>query len=140
MFNFTKKPKENNPGQVLIPVNHPNPPEKHEVDAAYILARHYRCVIEFIVPIDDFKRRTADIIMQNNVWEIKTPEGSSKYTIQKQIRRASKQAKNIIIDTRRTKLKFERIEKQALFEISKRPAVKKVILIDKKEKIVEIFK
>jgi len=64
--------------------------------------------------------------------------GKSKYTIQEQFRRASKQAKNIIIDTRRTKLKDEFIKKAVLFELKKRPNIKKVVIIDKLEKVIEI--
>ena len=135
---FKKKVKQENPGQVIIPTNHPNPPEPHEVDAAFTLARHYRCVVEFLVPIDDYKRKTADIVMFGVEWEIKCPVGKSKYTIQEQFRRASKQAKNIIIDTRRTKLKDELITKSIFVELRKRPNIKKVILINKNEKVIEI--
>ena len=61
-------------------------------------------------------------------WEIKSPTGKSRFTVQEQFRRASKQAKNIIIDTRRTKLNYESIEKSVLFEMEKRPYIKRVIL------------
>ena len=134
---FKKKEKQPNPGQVVIPVNHPNPPVTHEIDAAFTLARHYKCVVEFLVPVDDYKRKTPDIVMLGTEWEIKSPTGNSKYTIQKQFRRASKQAKNIIIDTRRTKLKDDNIEKAIIIELKKRSNIKKVILINKKEKVLD---
>jgi hypothetical protein len=137
---FKKKSKEINPGKVITPVDLRKPLEDYEIDAANILARHYKCDVEFIVPIDDYKRKTADILMQGAMWEIKTPEGASKYTIQKQIRRASKQAKNIVIDTRRTKLSDIRIEKDVQTEINRRHNIRKVILINKFDKIVEIQK
>lgn len=136
---FKKKRRQPNPGQVVIPTDHPNPPEPHEVDVAYILARHYRTAVEFLVPIDDYKRRSADIVMLAVTWEIKCPTGASKSTIRNQFRRASRQSKNIIIDMRRTKLKSKKIEKEVLFQIKERPYIKKVILIDKSEKVLEIF-
>lgn len=74
-------------------------------------------------------------------WELKCPTGASKATIENQFRRASKQAKNIIIDTRRTSLGFESIEKDVLFVIKERPSMKKInkiILIDKFENVVVI--
>ena len=40
-------------------------------------------------------------------------------------------SKNIIIDSRRTKLNFSDIEKKVLIEVKKRPSINKVILIDK---------
>jgi len=126
-----KKDKQINHGQVIIPVGHPNPPEPHEVDAAYVLARHYQTTVEFLVPVDDYKRKSADIVMLGVAWEIKCPTGVSKSTIRNQFRRASRQSKNIIIDLRRTKLKYKSIEKEVLFQIKERPYIKKVILIDK---------
>ena len=77
--------------------------------------------------------------MNNIEWEIKSPVGKSKHTIQEQFKRASKQAKNIIIDARRTKLKDNLIKKHILVEINKRSNIKKVILINKKRKVIEIY-
>ena len=71
-------------------------------------------------------------------WEIKCPSGDSKSTIRNQFRRASRQSKNIIIDLRRTRLKYQIIEKSVFSEIRERPYIKKVILIDKSEKVIEI--
>ena len=71
---------------------------------------------------------------------VKTPKGKSKSTIGTQFSRASKQSGNIIIDTRHTKLRYERIEATVKLEMSKRHEVKKVILIRKPKIIVEFFK
>ena len=133
-----KKDRKLNLGQVIIPLGHPNPPEPHELDAAFILARHFRCTVEFLVPIDDYKRKTADIVMFGTQWEMKSPTGASKATIENQFRRASKQSKNIIVDTRRTTLEDKEIEKSIVRETKKHSAIKKVILINKSEKVVEM--
>ena len=135
-----KKKKDINPGKVIIPAGHPNPPDPHEVDVAMILASHYRTEVKFLLPIDDYKRKTADIVMHGVAWEIKCPIGKSKYTIQEQFRRASKQAKNIIIDTRRTKLKYNIIEKSVQLELKKRPSINKTLLINKSKKVIEVIK
>ena len=71
-------------------------------------------------------------------WEMKSPTGKSKYNIQDQLRRASKKSKNIIIDTRRTKLNDEQIEKDIVIVLKKRPSINKIILINKFEKVIEI--
>jgi len=138
MFN---KKRQKSRGNVIIPNNHPNPPLPHEVNIASVLAKHYKTEVEFIVPIDDYLRKTADIKMLGVEWELKCPIGASKRTIEHQFRRASRQANNIIIDTRRTKLDFDEVEKKVRFEIKVRPSMKnirKIILIDKFEKVVEI--
>ena len=142
MFSFKRKPKQFNQGKVIIPVGHPNPPEPHEEDVAKLLALHYGTTVEFIVPIDDYKRKSADIIMNGMEWEIKCPIGASKSTIENQFRAASKQAKNIIMDTRMTKMKYKDIERKVLFELKNRPSMKKVnkvILINKQKLVVEIL-
>ena len=83
------------------------------------------------MPVDDYMRKTADIIMLGVEWEMKSPIGNSKATIENQFRRASKQSKHIVIDTRRTTLEYDRIEKMLLLEMNKRPIIKRVILIKK---------
>ena len=133
-----KKSKQLNPGQVIIPASHPNPPEPHEIDVAWILARHFRCTVEFLIPIDDYMRKTADIIMHGVEWEIKSPAGDSKSTIGNQFRTASRQSKYIVIDTRKTTLEFVSIEKSVHHEIKKRVTIKKVILINKSAVVIEI--
>ena len=132
------KRKDKNPGQVIIPASHPSPPEPHEVDAAMVLAYHYQCTVEFLVPVDDYKRKTADVKMLGVEWEIKCPVGMSKSTIRNQFRRASEQSKCIIIDGRRTKLRKQSIVKSVIHEIKERPYIKKVILIDKSKNVIEI--
>ncbi|MCL2427541.1 MAG: hypothetical protein FWD05_14540 [Oscillospiraceae bacterium] len=124
--------------QVIIPVGHPNPPEPHEIDAASILARHYQCTVNFLIPVEDYKRKSADMVMFGVQWEMKSPIGASKSTIENQFRRASKQSKNIVIDTRRTSLNDEDIKKAIIRETKKHSSVKRVILIDKSKKVVEI--
>ena len=135
-----KKEKQIYSGKVIIPVGYSNQPEPHEEDVAKILARHFMTSVKFLMPIDDYKRKTADIKMLGVNWEIKCPKGNSKSTIRNQFRRASGQSKNIIIDTRRTKLKYKNIEKSVLFELSKRPYVKRLILIDQSENVIEILR
>jgi len=137
---FTKKPKQFNPGKVIIPVGHPNPPAHHEIDVATILASHYQTTVEFIMPIDDFKRKTPDIKMLDSEWEIKSPKGKSKSTISNQLRRGSKQSCNLIIDTRHTKIKFVEMERRVRFGVRNSTTIKRVIFINKSGKVVELLK
>jgi len=137
-FMSKKKHKQHNPGQVIFPANHPNPPQQHEIDVAYILARYYRTTVEFLIPIDDFKRKSADIKMFGIQWEIKSPVGGSKSTIQNQFRRGAKQSKNIILDVRRTKLKYEIAQKRVRFELQKHPHLNKIILVENLKNFVNV--
>ncbi|MDR0652621.1 MAG: hypothetical protein LBG12_04870 [Synergistaceae bacterium] len=133
-----KKNKKINQGQVIIPTGQPKPPEPHEVDAAWILARHYSCTVVFLIPVDDYKRKTPDIVMQGLEWEIKSPTGNSKNTIDRQLKRAVKQSKNLVFDGRRTALSDSDIEKIVALEMTKRGSIRKVIFITKLGGVVEI--
>ncbi|MDR0518634.1 MAG: hypothetical protein LBG82_01055 [Clostridiales Family XIII bacterium] len=136
----SKKNGQSNIGQVIIPAGHPNPPEAHEVEAAQILAAHYGCAIEFLLPVDDYMRNTPDLTIQGIEWELKSPVGKSKNTIRRQLWRGAKQSKNIIIDARRTPLKDDRIENVLRFEMEKRTSIKRLIFISKTSQVLELKK
>jgi hypothetical protein len=136
---MTKKDKNINPGRVIIPAGHPNPPEPHEIETARILARHFRCAVEFLIPIDDYKRKTPDIVMLGLEWEIKSLTGKSKKNVGSQFKRASTQSKRIVFDGRRTSISDAVIEKTIRFELAKRPSTKRLIFITKSAEVIEIL-
>jgi hypothetical protein len=135
---MSKKYKAFHPGQVVIPAGHPNPPEPHEVAIAWILARRYRCTIEFLIPVDDYRRKTPDIVMHGIEWEIKSPTGKAKNTIERQLKRASKQSGYMVFDGRRTPIPDVDIKDGILSELKKRTSIKKLIFITKSAAVVEI--
>jgi len=102
------------------------------------LARHFQSTVQFLVPVDDYKRKTADIVMLGVEWEMKCPHGASRSTISNQLRWASKQARNIIIDTRYTKLDYLDIEKKVRLESNRKSTIKKALLINKSGQVIEI--
>jgi hypothetical protein len=124
--------------RVIVNPNLSNPPSAHEIDAARIVAKHYDTVIEFLRPVEGYKIKTADFVMNGLMWEIKSPIGNSKLTVSRQFKIASKQSKFIVFDSRRTKLSDDFIEKQIRFEITKRTTIKKVIFIKKSAEILEL--
>jgi len=127
IMRYMRKKAQKNCGQVKIPENHPNPPLPHEVETASVLANHFQCDVEFLIPVYDYKRKTADIIMLGIEWELKCPTGASKATVENQLRKISKQARNIVIDTRRSALEYDTIAKRVLYELKNRPSMKKSI-------------
>lgn len=68
-------------------------------------------------------RNSPDIQMCSKKWEIKTPKGDGKYTIEHAIQHASKQSHHIIIDLRQCKMP----ESKALSKIQKESNLRKVI-------------
>lgn len=69
-------------------------PEPHELLAAQIIAEFYHCKVLFL------RRRinkAPDLKINNKTWELKSPKGNGKRTIDNILREASKQSQNIII-------------------------------------------
>jgi hypothetical protein len=129
------KPSKTN---VIVSDNIVPKPEAHEISAAWILAKHFNCVIEFIKPIDGYLRKTPDFIMLNLEWEIKSPKGQSRATVKHQLERASKQSKYIVFDGRRTKLFDDNLLHEIKNGLIERGSIKKIIFIGKDKKVVEL--
>jgi len=134
------KPIKTVNGNVYTPDNMMPQPEHHEKDIAYILSIHFNCDVFFIMPVDDYKRKTPDIRMKGVEWEIKSPLGSSKSTIRTNLNRALKQSKYIVFDSRRTKLDFNTFQSTLLFEMKQHKGIKGMILIDKVGNVIEILR
>ena len=124
---------------VIIPTDLVNPIESHEIEAAWILARHYNVIVEFLKPIDGYKVKTADFVMDGIIWELKSPIGKSKNTIEHTLRRAGKQSRFLVFDGRRAQLSDEFMVQKIHYELSKRRSIKKVIFINKNQEVLEIL-
>ena len=90
------------------------PPEKHEFETAKFFAAMGKNII-FLKPSNNPETYTPDILMDGVEWEMKSPTGDSKRTIETNFRKAVKQSKYIIFDLRRIKLP----EKQCLTQLEK---------------------
>jgi hypothetical protein len=91
------------------------------------------------MPVDDYKRTTADIVMLGVEFEMKSPIGKSRTTIGRQIERAARQSKYIIVDGRRTELDDDLIVKRIRYELGKRRSIKRVIYISSFSEVLEII-
>jgi hypothetical protein len=126
--------------QVVISKSIIPSPEEHEVSAAWILARHYNCPIEFLKPLDGYKRKTPDFVMRALEWEMKSPIGNSETTISNNLITAKLQSPNIVFDARRTKIPDKKIESELSKYLTQRKSIYRIIMIAKDEKVVEIRK
>lgn len=112
---------------VIIPENMAPPPEKHEVEIAWILARHYNFIVEFLKPTDSYKSKTPDVVMNGVMWEFKSPMSSSKkYAVRYPFKIALKQSRNVVMDGRRSKLDDKYLQHQIQIEIAKHSKVGRV--------------
>ena len=102
--------------------------EKHENETVvYFTNLGYN--IELIPPSNTPKAKTPDFMMDGKAWEMKSPQGKSRVTVEHAFKRAAKQSENIIIDLRRTKIPTNQVKTslEKLFKASRRIRNLKVI-------------
>jgi hypothetical protein len=124
---------------VIIPNNVKPKPEPHEMETAEIISEHFRSDVKFI------KRganKSADIkILKTGViWEIKSPTGKGKHNIQHNIQDAARQSANVVLDSRRSKLHQTRFKSEAKHQFQIVARAKKMLIITKTRKVLEIIK
>lgn len=113
-------------------------PTKTEINVARIISNYYESNVEFIVR-KDYKTADIRIIRQNLIFEIKSPRGNSKKTIENNLRTAQKQSNNIVIDLSRTKMTTAQAVSRASFFLSHaHPRIKILLVISKQNKVLKI--
>lgn len=122
-------------GKIIIPVGMKPRPRPHEIEAAEILVKHFRTDVEFIPTANS---STPDFLIDGVVWELKSPQGKGKNNIQRQLKYASKQAQNIVLSAQRSKLHINRIKGELTIQFKKTRSLKRLLLIDKSGKVIEI--
>lgn len=120
---------------IIIPTNINPRPERFEIEAASIVAEYLGADAVFIARNTS---QTPDCEINGVEWEIKSPVGKSKHTIETQLKRASKQAAHVIIDARRCKLHIAKIRSQLRHHGAIKKHIVRIILITKTESVEEI--
>jgi hypothetical protein len=120
---------------MIISVGMKPRPKMHEETAADILAAHFRSDVYFI---KTETHETPDVSIQNIKWEIKSPTGSSANSMQKNMREASTQSENIVIDLRRSKLHQSRALGYIKQFTDRSKKLKRVLVITKARQILTI--
>ena len=106
------------------------------MSAALILAYHFKTDVVFLRPRH---ARTPDIQINSVKWEIKSPLGNSKKTIENNLRLARKQSRNIVIDLRRIKMHQTKAIARIHYFLSRQKQIKRLLVITKDQKIVDIL-
>lgn len=122
--------------KIIIPTNINPRPERFEIEAAGIIAEYLGADVTFLVP---GAGKTPDCEVAGVKWEIKSPLGKGKHVIEDQLKRASRQSLNIVIDARRCKLHIAKIRVQLRYNVEFRRHLQKVLLINKRGE-VEVIK
>lgn len=121
--------------RIIIPQDVHPVPERFELSAASLLLEYFQSDIVFLPVTSD---RTPDIEVSGEKWEIKSPLGKSKHTIETQLKRASKQSTHVVIDARRCKIHIAKIRSQLRHHGAIKKHIKRIVLITKIGAVEEI--
>jgi len=121
--------------QVIVKTDILDAPKEHELSAALILANYFKADAIFLRPQI---HRTPDVQIKNTKWEIKSPRGDGKKTIENNFRTARGQSSYIVIDLRRSKMHQSKAKARIGSYLSKPHHFKQVLLITKSGGVVEI--
>ena len=112
--------------------------EPHEERTAEFLVL-YGFNIEVIRPMNTPKTHNPDILMSGTIWEMKAPESSNLKTLKKRIHEASEQSNHLVLDLRKIKKDYEKVERDAIRRFRSNADLRRMIIITN-EKIVLDFR
>lgn len=122
---------------VIVQTDIVDAPKDHELSAALILAGHFKTDVIFIRPET---KKTPDLDVNGTKWEIKSPTGNGKKTIDNNLRAAHKQSRNIVLDLRRVKLHQSKAKARINYYLSAGPhKIKHLKIITKTQKVIDIL-
>lgn len=113
--------------------------EKHELMTVLYFTERGKDV-ELVPPRNGPGSRTPDFIMDGKAWEMKSPQGKSKNTIEHLLKKAKKQSENIIIDLERSKLDEETAVKEIKRRFNQTKSCKRLKIITKNRALLEFNK
>lgn len=124
---------------IHIEENKESKPRPHEIMVAEIMAEYFKSDVVFLRRLSS---KTPDLyILKTNIrWEIKSPTGAGKHTIQTNLRNASKQSENIILDLHRSDLTKEHaISRVKDFVQKEHSRIKRLKIITKRNQVIDII-
>ena len=124
------------PGKIIEPP-HCNIRD-HERQTAKVIA-NAGLTVEFISASNKDLSKSPDIMIDGRRWEMKSPKTNKMSQVEKNLRRASKQAENIIIDSQRIKhIPDKKIQDFLKERLKIRKSIKRIVFVNKRRKIVDI--
>lgn len=113
--------------------------EKHE-NETIVFFTELGYDIELIPPSNSPGSKTPDFMMSGVAWEMKSPQGKSKTSLEHIFRKAIKQSENIIIDLSHSKLKEEIAIKEIERRFKQTSSCRKLKIITGSHRLLEYRK
>lgn len=130
---MNKKPK----GAVLIPADVEGV-WKHEIATAHTLAKA-GYTVEFLPAKNNDDAKSPDILMDGVKWEIKAPRTDKITAVERNLKRATKQSGNIIIDSQRLHgLQDRTVQRFLVQKFKQQKTIKRLLFINRKRETIDI--
>jgi hypothetical protein len=113
---------------------------KHELSTANALAEA-GFIVEFLPTKDIKNAKSPDILMDGEKWDLKAPMTDKLSASERNLKRATKQSINIIIDSRRLrKIHDSTVQNFLLQKFKQQKTIKKLFFINRKHQVIDISK
>ena len=123
--------------KVIIPAGLKPFPARYELSAATLLADYFKVDVEFVLRSN---QKTPDFLIDGAKRELKSPTGTGKRNIERQLQAGIKQSQNIVFDARRSKIHIAKIRNELNYQFRLAKSIKRIVLIEKSRKIVELVR
>lgn len=125
--------KKSNSGKVVIPqgleIWH------HELQTALALAKA-GYVVEFLASNSIRYAKSPDLLISNEKWEAKAPRTDKLSAVERNLKRATKQSGNVIIDSHRMrKIHDGSIQRFLTQKFRQQKTIKKLLFVNRKREI-----
>lgn len=122
---------------IIIPNDVKPQPDRYEVAVARILADKFQSDILFIKR-GIIKTPDVQVTRTKQFWEIKNIKGEGRFTIEDNLRKAAKQADNVVISLLRSKMTQVQAASYIQWYLKHaRANLRRVILVTKNRKIID---
>lgn len=110
----------------------------HELKTAKALA-NTGYTVRFLANNGARYAKTPDVLINNEKWEIKSPKTDKLSAIERNLKRATKQSGNIIIDSHRMrKLHDTSIQKLLMSKLKQQKTIKRLLFVNRKRQVIDI--
>lgn len=113
---------------------------QHELATAEALAAAGH-IVEFLPTDRRQDSKSPDIVIGSEKWEMKSPKTDKLTAIERNLKRATKQSGNIVIDSRRmSKLQDRTVQKFLVQKYQQQKTIKRLFFVNRKRRVIDISK
>lgn len=110
----------------------------HELKTAQALAKS-GFTVKFIQSTKIDHNKSPDVLINGLKWEIKSPKTDKLSAIERNLKRATKQSENIIIDSQRmSKLHDSTIQRKLSEKFATQKTIKRLLFVNRKRQVIDI--